>query len=191
MEKRGRSINMQKAVNKQLLKFSWGLGCRDVSNAVRPLWGKRQITNVSDDGLGRETHVYRSLFSLLWPCWPRSMGKRLHQTNLLESKEDKAAPQSPAFSNWGTEKQKVHVISPYFTPQVTPLPQLPPFAEIYPSPALDGHFIWPCPLVSPATSWHWTSRALVSSYTQLLLALLYFIAFPTWFLSQTKAETKK
>lgn len=41
--------------------------------------------------------------------------------NLLENTEGKAVPQSLAFSDWETEKQKVRVVSPHFTLQVTPL----------------------------------------------------------------------
>lgn len=119
---------------------------------------------------------------------PHSMGKRLQQMNLLENTEDKEAPQSPAFYDWGTEKQKVHVSSPHSTSQVTPLPQLPPFPKIYPFPALDGHFIWPCSLVPPATSWHWTSWASVSSYTQLNPVCFILLLFPLDFAHKLKRK---
>lgn len=138
-----------------------GPRCRGISDPTRPPGGKRQISDVCGYGLRREICVYRSHILACWHGQTQSVG-------CLSSLSTDEAPrathkepaggcggqksQSLAFS-WETEKQAAHPISPYFTSQVTSLPQLPFLPKIYPFPDLDRYFIWLCSLLFPASLW--------------------------------------
>lgn len=110
-----------------------GMWCRGVSDTTRPLWGMRQITDVSDYGLRREIHVYRSLFLLFGPAdmtrpgpWDtqHACGTRAPRKEPAGEHGAQSCTSKPSLQ-LRNRKQAAHLTSPYFTFQVTSLPQLP------------------------------------------------------------------